>query len=186
MSSGASGAKGWRLTLSAVLVLPLTAAAGSSCPATFTGFAAEFERSPALRQAHTRFPLRYSLFCLACWLITSSAAAACGTVPVVSRPYDEAWRQVKRLPEFKSWQAYVARHPPARIVFGLGHTVQQLEVGKECFTPVTIYSDEGTHFHRWNTFLVGARSKRLLVMNLEGDPVSLREWRLAEKRLRTG
>jgi hypothetical protein len=103
---------------------------------------------------------------LACW---SAQALACSSVDQKSMVYRKAVKKVQALPEFKAWQQYIEAHPPARIALDIQPAVQQVRIEGECYTPVTLYSDEETHFHRWNTFFVGSRTNKVLIENAEGD-----------------
>jgi hypothetical protein len=115
------------------------------------------------------------LLCAA--LCAGAACLGCPTTPAQSREYRQAWRAVERIAEFKAWRSYVAAHPPARIVTMPERSPQQVEIRGKCFTSITVYSDEGTHLHRWNTFYVQVPSGTVLVGSPEGEPITLREWR---------
>jgi hypothetical protein len=98
---------------------------------------------------------------------------ACPSVTQKAAEYLAASKRVHALPEVEAWQQYIAAHPPARAALDITPTVQQVKVGGQCYTPVTLYSDEETHFHRWKTFLVGPGTSNILVENEEGIPVPL-------------
>jgi hypothetical protein len=105
------------------------------------------------------------------------AASPCPDVSRTSPTYRSAVRRVVALAEVKAWENYVAAHPPARVAFDVEQAARQVLVGRECYVVVTLYSDEVTHLHRWNTFNVGSRSGRILVKDLENVPTPLAAWR---------
>jgi hypothetical protein len=116
---------------------------------------------------------------------SSMAHSACPPVTLESPQYAKATRIVQQLPEFKEWQRYVAEHPPSKIILGVESFVKSVPIEGRCFVSVSIYSDEETHLHRWNTFYVSLQSRRILVQDLEGEAVSLRAWRRSNRSIDT-
>jgi hypothetical protein len=106
-----------------------------------------------------------------------SVAGACSERAEGSRSWEDAVRQVERLTEVKGWRRYVSERPPAKVVYLPAVDKQSLIAG-QCYWSVTLYSDEGTHLHRWNTFYVGVGRKDILVNDYTGgEPLSLERWR---------
>jgi hypothetical protein len=80
-------------------------------------------------------------------------ASGCSERAEGSPSYEAAVREIQRLPEVRAWQRYVAERPPAKVAL-LPVVDKQYLIQGRCYWSVTLYSDEGTHFHRWNTFYV--------------------------------
>jgi hypothetical protein len=110
----------------------------------------------------------------------SAASATCDKQATGSSSYQRAVKRVEALPEYKRWLSLVSATPgahPAR----LPAVDRQIRQGHRCYWSVAAYEDKGTHLHLWQIFLVSQDGKRILVEDLEGNPMSLEKWREGQR-----
>jgi hypothetical protein len=113
----------------------------------------------------------------------ATANAACDAQAEGSPSYERAAKRVEALPEYKKWRSFASERPGVHAA-RLPMLDRQVSFGRHCYWSVSAYSNEGTHMHLWQTFLVDHHSGRILVQDLEGMPVSLAAWR-AKQRVAT-
>ena len=91
-------------------------------------------------------------------MFVTGTASACPTIDVKSALYDIALATVMKLPEFQSWVAEISKKSGAHVAIDSLPPERQILIARICFVPITLYSDEGTHLHNWNTFYVNVKS----------------------------
>jgi len=109
------------------------------------------------------------------------ANGACDKQADESASYKRAVRRVEALPEYKKWRSLVSASPGVHAA-RLPAVDRQMTIGHHCYWSISEYSDEGTHIHRWQTFLVSQHGKRILVEDLEGTPIPLATWRAKQSK----
>ncbi len=109
-------------------------------------------------------------------VIPVSAQGECDANGEGSASYEYALAIVTGLPEFQRSADYLSQHAGIKLVH-VPSMDQQTPIHGKCYWSVTIYTAEITHLHRWNTFYVSMDGKRILVMDAEGNPISLRKLR---------
>ena len=113
--------------------------------------------------------------------LVPSLVCACSERAEDSPSWDAALRRLDQLPEVAAWARYVSQTPGVKAVLSPAVDKQSLITGR-CYWSVTLYSDEGTHLHRWNTFYVSVDGDEILVDDVTGgEPVSLASWRKARE-----
>jgi hypothetical protein len=108
-------------------------------------------------------------------LATNMAYATCNaTAETDPGGYKQASNRVAKLAEFKAWYDHVKARPQVKAIFG-SHVDKQSTLNRKCYWSVTVYSDEGTHLSRWQTFFVPVANGAMLIEDLTtGEPVPLR------------
>ena len=97
---------------------------------------------------------------------------------------EQATEIVEKLPEIKAWSAYIKRTTHGKVTSALMVMPEEPETveGKRLrYWSVGFYENQPDHYHRWDTFLVRVDGKEILVEDLSGDPITLKQWRKEEK-----
>lgn len=119
-------------------------------------------------------------YLLALALVVTGKAVACPAmaIDVHSKLYQKALAQITELPEYKSWALTISKTEGVHVAFDPNPPEEQVLILRRCYIPITLYSDEGTHLHRWNTFYVSVKHNQVLVEDNSGeDPITLSAWR---------
>ena len=110
-----------------------------------------------------------------------SAFAACPSLENGSAQERKTVARVTAIPEVKAWLALVSTNADAHAAF-IPDPVARRAIDGHCYWEIAIYSDEGSHFHLWNTFFVSATGNRLRVADSDGNSLSIKEWRADNQR----
>ncbi len=87
--------------------------------------------------------------------------------------YLHATREVRRLPEFRTW----SRSHSFPVTFGAPSDTQRLVAGK-CYWSVSVYAARPERLELWHIFYVRQSRKVELIQDpVNGEPVSLAAWR---------
>lgn len=118
-----------------------------------------------------------SLFCI-CILVFGFASIApaspkCSARAEGSAVYISATEVVSQLPEYRAWSS--AHSFP--VAFGAPMDEEVLIKGK-CYWSVSIYAVRPERFELWHIFYVRLSNRAVLIQDSEGNPVSLKKWRL--------
>jgi hypothetical protein len=103
--------------------------------------------------------------------------AACAAVAEGSSDYDRATRVVLQLPEVKTW----AKSHSFPVAF-MPVVDKQKPIARRCFWSVTVYASRPERMDLWHSFFVEVGGTKVMVMNLEGEPISLAQWRKERRR----
>jgi len=121
-----------------------------------------------------------SLF-LTCILIFGFVTTAHGTPKCNARAegsaaYVSATEVVSQLLEYRAWSS--AHSFP--VAFGAPMDEEILVNGK-CYWSVSVYADRPERLELWHIFYVRLSSRVVLIQDSEGDPISLKKWRMQNK-----
>jgi hypothetical protein len=121
-----------------------------------------------------------SLF-LTCILIfglvsVAHATPKCSARAEGSASYVSATEAVRQLPEYRAWSS-THSFP---VAFGAPMDEEVLVEGT-CYWSVSVYADRPERLELWHIFYVRLSSRVVLVQDAEGDPISLKKWRMQSK-----
>lgn len=131
--------------------------------------------------------LRAAIVALAGLLLTASSyifaaeensPESCSASAESSVSYFKAANRISQLIEFRSWKSKLPSD--TKPVFGKQVDRQGLRNGR-CYWAVSVYEGRPRNLIMWHVFLVNLRSKEVLVQTVDGDFVTLPEWRKTNK-----
>ena len=96
----------------------------------------------------------------------------CNGVAEGSADYNRAADVVRQLPEYQAW----SRSHSFPVAFGSVTDKKRL-VGGKCYWSVSVYADRPDRLELWRVFLVRRSSSRVLIENIDGEPIPLATWR---------
>ena len=98
-----------------------------------------------------------------------AASASCdATAQSSEREYLKSTQVVQKIAELKSW-----KHSHKFNVTFQPTMDKETSYRGTCYWSVSVYANRPERLELWRTFYVDLRTKRILVINSEGDPVSL-------------
>lgn len=95
----------------------------------------------------------------------------------------KAKKSVLNLAETKKLAAYIQTNADdfirnSKIVYSSNFVVQKLTNKQQCFSEISVYTDNGAILHSWNVFLVDLKGVAQFVMYLpDSEYITLKEWR---------
>ncbi len=102
-------------------------------------------------------------------LSSFAASASCdATAQSSEKEYLQSVQLVEKIPELKSWR----RSHKFKVAFGSPMDKQTLFLG-QCYWSVSVYADRPERLELWREFYVDLHTQKILVVNFEGDPISL-------------
>lgn len=107
---------------------------------------------------------------------TAHATPKCSARAEGSASYVSATEVVRQLPEYRAWSS---THP-FPVAFGTPVDEEVLVKGK-CYWSVSVYADRPERFELWHIFYVRLSSRTIFVQDSEGEPISLKRWRMRNK-----
>ncbi len=118
--------------------------------------------------------LRHGLFL---FVVTFAwpALAACSALTSGSEQERGAFSRIMAISEVKAWLSHISSRPNVHAAFVPAEGTQV--IAGRCYWKITLYSDEGSHLHLWNTFFVSATGNGVLIVDNDGNPLSVRHWR---------
>ena len=107
---------------------------------------------------------------------TAHATPKCSARAEGSASYVSATEVVRQLPEYRAWSS-THSFP---IAFGAPMDEEVL-VKDKCYWSVSVYADRPERLELWHIFYVRLSSRAVFVQDSEGDPISLKRWRMQNK-----
>lgn len=115
------------------------------------------------------------LICAALALNLANFALAegrCNAAANGSADYKQATDLVRQLPEYQAW----SRSHNFPVAFNASLDKEVL-LGGKCYWSISVYADRPERLELWHVFFVRQAAKDVLVESIEGEPISLKEWR---------
>ena len=118
------------------------------------------------------------LTCILIFGLISFALAApkCTAHAEGSNAYARATEVVSQLPEYRAW----SRSHSFPVAFGAPMDKEVLVAGI-CYWSVSVYADRPERLELWHIFFVRLPSRVVFVLDSEGEPISLKKWRMQNK-----
>ncbi|WP_196803543.1 hypothetical protein [Thiomonas sp. FB-6] len=104
------------------------------------------------------------------------ATPKCSAIAEGSAAYTRASELVSQLSEFRTWSS--SHSFP--VAFG-APTDEEVWVKGKCYWSVSVFADRPERLELWHIFYVRLSSKDVLIQDSEGDPISLKKWRMQNK-----
>lgn len=115
------------------------------------------------------------LVCVVLVLSLANAALAegrCNAAANGSAAYQQAADLVRQLPEYQAWSR--SHKFPAAFNASLD---KEILLGGKCYWSISVYADRPERLEHWHVFFVRQPANEILVESIEGEPISVKEWR---------